>query len=120
MAEHNKTGASGEELACRYLEEKGYTILHRNWRYSHYEIDIIAEKNDRLHFIEVKTRRSQQFGMPEDALSRRKIKNLIEAADEYIHLTGIIRNIQFDCLAINLYKNSFNIFLLEDIYISPV
>ncbi len=51
MAIHNKFGADGETLAAEWLTGKGYEILHRNWRHSHYEIDIIALKNKMLHFI---------------------------------------------------------------------
>jgi len=56
MAEHNKFGTEGETLAAQWLKEKGYEILQRNWRHSHYEIDIIALKNKMLHIIEVKSR----------------------------------------------------------------
>ena len=56
MAIHNDTGRYGEALAVDYFEKKGFEILHKNWRESHWEVDIIAVKNDILHFIEVKTK----------------------------------------------------------------
>ena len=56
MASHNELGKDGEEMAARWLENKGYEILHRNWRHSHYEIDIVAAKASFLHFVEVKAR----------------------------------------------------------------
>ena len=64
MALHNKLGAKGEELAADYLQKLGYNILHKNWRHSHYEIDIIAEKGNKLHFIEVKIRSSKILVTP--------------------------------------------------------
>ena len=56
MDQHLKTGATGEELACRYLERHGYSILERNWRHQHREIDIIAQWGETLVIAEVKTR----------------------------------------------------------------
>ncbi|HRN47849.1 MAG TPA: YraN family protein, partial [Niabella sp.] len=56
MATHNDLGKTGEELAVQYFITRGYEILNQNWRFSHYEIDLIAKKNNKLHFIEVKTR----------------------------------------------------------------
>jgi putative endonuclease len=53
MALHIKTGAEGENLADEWLRKRGYEILHRNWRHLHYEIDIIAQKDKKLHFVEV-------------------------------------------------------------------
>ena len=56
MALHHQTGKTGEALAAVYLLEKGFRIIHQNWRHSHWEVDIIAQKDHILHFIEVKTR----------------------------------------------------------------
>ena len=60
MAEHLETGADGEQLACRYLEGKGYRILERNWRSGQNELDIIATNKQFLVIVEVKTRRSSR------------------------------------------------------------
>lgn len=54
MAWHNETGKTGEKLAADWLEKKGFTILEKNWRHKRLEVDIIAEKDNLLHFIEVK------------------------------------------------------------------
>ncbi len=105
MAHHNETGNIGEEMAAKYLINKGYTILHRNWRHLHWETDIIAEKNSRLHFIEVKTRRTKKFGHPEEDVSKKKIENLIGAAEEFLLQYSSWKLIQFDILSINIEKN---------------
>ena len=84
MASHNKLGEEGEELAVKWLKENGYEVLHRNWRHSHYEIDIIALKNNMLHFVEVKARKNSPFGHPEDSVTKKKFKNLQKAADEFL------------------------------------
>ena len=66
------TGFLGENITAQYLTQNGYEILHRNWRYKHLEIDIIAIKEGMLHIIEVKTRTDHQFGFPEQAITAKK------------------------------------------------
>ena len=80
MAHHNLTGNLGEDMAEKYLQDRGYTILYRNWRHKNWETDIIATKNSKLHFIEVKTRRTTTFGYPEDDV----IKKKIDKANEHL------------------------------------
>jgi len=116
MAHHNNTGSLGEGMAVKFLIDNGYTILHRNWRHLHWETDIIATKNSRLHFIEVKTRRTTTFGHPEDDVSKKKIKNLMGAAEEFLLLYPDWKLIQFDILSITLEKNKQpQFFLIEDV-----
>ena len=79
MATHNNTGLLGEQLAIEYFTKEGYQILEKNWRHSHWEVDIIASRQNILHFIEVKTRRTKNFGLPEDQVSKKKMQNLINA-----------------------------------------
>ena len=79
MALHNETGKEGEELAAQWLSQNGFEILHRNWRYSRYEIDIIASIAETIHFVEVKTRKSLSYGLPEDQVSKSKLKQFIKA-----------------------------------------
>ena len=118
MARHIKTGELGEKLAADYFLKKGYTILHQNWRHSHWEVDIIASHEEVLHFIEVKTRRTKTFGYPEDDVSKKKLSFLINAAEEYQHLHPEWKRIQFDILSILLLKNKeVEYFLIEDVYI---
>ncbi|MEY3819267.1 MAG: hypothetical protein RLZZ425_735, partial [Bacteroidota bacterium] len=62
---NKEIGIFGENMAISHLSELGYEIMHRNWRYKHLEIDIIANKDNLLHIIEVKTRTSIEFGYPE-------------------------------------------------------
>ncbi len=73
-------GAQGEELACRHLEANGYTIVARNMHSRYGEIDIIAEKNGCYVFVEVKTRSSERFARPSDAVSPAKRMKLIKTA----------------------------------------
>ena len=116
MAHHNLTGSLGEEIAVNYLQDNGYTILHRNWRYKNWETDIIASKNSILHFIEVKTRRTTTFGYPEEDVSRKKVKNLMGAAEEFLLLYPNWKRIQYDILSITMEKyKQPEFFLIEDV-----
>lgn len=72
MARHNELGRLGEQIAAEYLVAKGYTIRKRNWRCNKLEIDIVAEKNNRIIVVEVKTRSSAEYGQPIEAITREK------------------------------------------------
>jgi len=115
---HNQTtGAKGEELAATFLIEKGFTIVERNWRFKQLEVDIIASKNNRLHFFEIKTRTSNKYGKPEESISTKKMNNLKNAAEEYQYLHPEWKYVQFDAVAITiLYNQPVEFFLIEDIY----
>jgi putative endonuclease len=117
MAQHNITGKQGEELAAIYLEEHGYTLLHKNWRHKNWEVDIIACRNNRLHIIEVKTRKSTIFGHPEDNMSNGKMQYLINAAEEYLYANPQWKQLQFDILAITILNDVAEYFLIEDVYL---
>lgn len=99
---HILTGQSGEATATAYLRNNGYEILHRNYKYRKTEIDIIAKKNNLVIFFEVKTRATDVFGFPEEAVNRKKEKTIIKVADHYIHATKWPYDIRFDIIAITL------------------
>ncbi len=117
MAHHLETGRSGELLAIEYLTKNGFEILHRNWKYSYYEIDIIALRDIVLHFIEIKTRNGNQFGYPEESVSSKKIRNMMKAAAHYQVSFPGYRRIQYDVLSISLHgKEIPEYFFIEDVY----
>ena len=76
MAKHFDLGKQGEQVALQYLLNKGYIIHHHNWRYGKIEIDLIAEKDERIVFVEVKTRSSLAFGHPFEAITPVKAQRL--------------------------------------------
>ena len=118
MATHNQVGKNGEDLAASFLEKKGYEILHKNWRYSFYEIDIIARKGRKTHFIEVKTRSSAAFGHPEQNVTKKKFKFLQKAAHEYLQQYPGNGWIQYDIVSITFYKGlPPEYFLMEDVFL---
>ena len=100
MAFHNELGKKGEELAKEFLQKNGYTILESNFVFQKAEIDIIAQKDDALIVVEVKTRSSVDFGNPQDFVSPKKIKLLVKAIDEYVNLKNIDLSIRFDIICI--------------------
>ena len=95
----------GEQLAVDYLSRNGCTILERNFTYQKAEIDIIAQKDDTILVIEVKTRNSAFFGDPQDFVSQGKIKLLVKAANEYIISNNIQMEVRFDIIAVLKNKN---------------
>jgi putative endonuclease len=118
MALHNEFGKEAEELAVNYLVANGYQILHRNWRYSYFEIDIVAKKNDLLRIIEVKALRSSTVTFPEQAVTRKKFRNLMRAADEYLFQNQEYRHVQFDVLSIIARSETdSDYFLIEDVFV---
>ena len=100
MADHNELGKEGEELALKYLEKEGYLIKVRNWRFGKSEIDIIAEKDGFVIFVEVKTRGNTHFGEPEEAVTKRKQAQIIKAADAWFKETDCQLEHRFDIVSV--------------------
>jgi putative endonuclease len=118
MALHHETGRKGERLAEQYLSSMGFKILHRNWRHSRYEIDLIASKENTLHFIEVKTRRNSNFGMPEENVDVKKLEHVMTAAEEFLYQFPEWKIVQYDLLSIILgNENNVEYFFIEDVYL---
>lgn len=117
MAIHNELGKKGEELAVEFLQKNGYTILERNWRFKKAEVDIIAQKNDVLAVVEVKTRSNNYFGDPQDFVNPKKIKLLVEAIHEYVTSRNLDVEVRFDIIAILKNQYRFDIEHLEDAFL---
>lgn len=81
---NQELGRWGEKVAMKFLEEEDYIILDRNVRTPYGEIDIVAKKDNRLFFVEVKTRSSMKFGNPEEAITETKIIHMIESAQSFM------------------------------------
>ncbi len=92
-------GKSGENQAAEYLKSMGYTIIEQNWRMGKYEIDIIAENDCDILFVEVKTRSG--FEIPVDKAVRAQQKlNIIKSANAYINYTQTLKEPRFDLITI--------------------
>ncbi len=102
-----KLGNQGEDLACDYLKQHGYTIILRNYRKKCGEIDIIARENDNLVFIEVKTRSSLEWDSPIAAVTVHKQKQIIKTAQHYLAENNYFDEaIRFDVLGITLVNTN--------------
>lgn len=115
QAPHLSTGFTGENLATNYMQQQGYAIIKRNHRIGKAEIDIIAQKEGILVFVEVKTRANDYFGYPEEAVNKRKQKMLLNAAEAYIFKTGWQHDIRFDIVAITM-SDPPEVFHIEDAF----
>lgn len=101
-----KLGASGERKACRYLKRKGYKIIARNFRNPFGEIDIIASKDDITAFIEVKTRLTDSYGTPSQAVDEARKRRYISGAKYFFAGKQIDRTVRFDI--IEVYQGEIN------------
>ena len=117
MAQHNELGKKGEELAIDYLIKKGYTIRDKNWRFQKAEVDIIAQKENILAVVEVKTRSSDYFGNPQDFVNPKKIKLLVTAINEYVVSKDLDVEVRFDIIGIIKTKNELKIEHHEDAFL---
>ena len=120
MAKHNILGKEGEEMAAGYLEQEGYTILDRNWRCGHKELDLVVTRDDTIVFVEVKTRTGTEWGDPEDAVTDRKIRRIVNSADAYIRLNRIDMDARFDIISIVLEGGEFKVEHIEQAFLPPV
>ena len=100
MAQHNELGKWGEDVAADYLLRQGYTIVERDWKSGHRDLDIIAQDGDTVVFVEVKTRRNRDFTDPEMAVDYQKIRHLQQAANHYIKYRHIDNDIRFDIITV--------------------
>lgn len=116
MAEHNELGKLGEELAVEFLRKNGYEILETNWTFQKAEIDIIAKKGNILAIVEVKTRSSLDFGLPQDAVKPKKIQLLVKAVNEYVVSNDLEMDVRFDIIALHKDGKKFVIDHLEDAF----
>ena len=118
MAQHNDFGKEGEALALEFLRKNDFEILHSNWRYSRYEIDIIAKKQSLLYIIEVKCRHYFPGAFPEESVSKKKFNFLKKAAEEFLYLNPENKHVQFNILSITLFKDKDpEFFLIEDVFL---
>lgn len=116
MAEHNDLGKLGEEMAVEYLQKQGYAILQTNFVFQKAEIDIIAQKEGILAVVEVKTRSSAEFGLPQEFVKPKKIQLLVKAINEYIIQNDLDVETRFDIISVCKNGGGFEIEHLEDAF----
>jgi putative endonuclease len=116
VAQHNELGKKGEQLAVDYLQAQGYTIVERNYRFEKAEVDIIAQKQNILAIIEVKTRSTKDFGNPEDFVKPKQIQRLVKAVNEYVTVNDLDVEVRFDIIAIVKTGKDFDVEHIENAF----
>jgi len=117
MAAHNDFGKAGERMAVEWLARHGFELIYTNWKFARFEIDIIASRENILHFIEVKSRHDDRFGMPEDWVDRRKWNRLVTAGDAFQRQFPAWKQVQYDILSILFTPDGRrDFFFIEDVY----
>lgn len=116
MTDKIKRGKEGEALAAAYLENKGFEILERNFRYRKSEIDLIVQQENWLVFVEVKTRTSTAYGFPEDFVEYKQQLKIFEGALEYMYATDWRGNVRYDIVAVDLSSGEPEIHHIEDAF----
>ncbi len=119
MAEKNDLGKDGEARACDYLLREGYTILHTNWHWHHYELDIVAQNEGKIVVVEVKTRSEDYLLSPEEAVDGKKIGRIVAAADAYIRRFNLDMPVRFDIITIIKGKTGYRIEHIDDAFYAP-
>ena len=104
MPTTRETGALAETLAIECLEKKGLVILDKNWHYGHLELDIVARDGKELVIVEVKSRSGIRYDHPLEAVTKVKIKRIVEAADAYILQKDIDLDTRFDVITVIFFK----------------
>lgn len=120
MAAHNELGKEGESEAIRFLEAQGYRIRHRNWRSGQKELDIVAEHQDELVVVEVRTRRNRQYGTPEESINEAKIRRIVSSADAYLRKFGIDMPVRFDIISVTGTETPLDIEHIPNAFYPPI
>ena len=100
MTDKIEKGTAGEELARRYLEQRGFTLITRNYRCRVGELDLIMRDGDHLVFVEVRSRRDSQYGTPAESITPAKQRRIIRAAAYYLQKKRLDLPCRFDVIAI--------------------
>lgn len=116
MAQHNELGKIGEQIAVDFLIKKGYTIKERNWHFKKAEIDIIAQLENILIAVEVKTRSTDVFGDPQEFIKPKQKNLLITAMNEYVIFKDLDVDVRFDVIGIIKNQKEIKIEHLEDAF----
>lgn len=117
MALHNEIGRWGEDLACEFLMREGYRILERDWKSGKRDLDIVAIDDDVLVIVEVKTRSNERYANADEAVTPQKIRSISIAANSYVKMYGMNREIRFDIITIVGTPEKYEVRHVEDAFL---
>ncbi len=112
-----KLGKFGEDEVAAFLIGRGHTVLERNWRSGHLEIDLITEAADGIHFVEVKSRKTGEDILPEESIGSTKIKRIAAAAGRYLKMKNIEEECHFDAASVVFNGFGADVRYIPDAYI---
>ncbi len=118
MSIARKIGAAGEQTAVDWLTGQGFDVVARNWRDGRYELDIVAQRLDTLHFVEVKTRNAFSWGSPEDALDAAKQRAFKRAVQAYLTANPTHLEPQMDLIAVDKAGDQYEVRYIPEAVIS--
>ncbi|WP_350284503.1 YraN family protein [uncultured Croceitalea sp.] len=113
MGKHNEFGKLGEEKAAAFLQNQGYTVQYRNYRYLKGEIDIIAQKEKTLAIVEVKSRSSDYIEPVAETVNQKKINLLVATADHFVQHNDLDVEVRFDIITVLKKGSGYEIEHLE-------
>ena len=116
MVSNREIGEIAEGLAKDYLVKKGYKILEQNWYYGHLELDIVAQDQEELGIVEVKSRNGLRYEHPSEAVTNSKIKRIVEAADAYIIEKELDVDTRFDIITVIFFDDRFELEHFRDAF----
>jgi len=116
MARHNELGKKGEQLARKFLKKDGFRILDVNWRHEKDELDIVAMDGKTLVIVEVKTRSTDYFGDPSEAVGKTKKTFMIRAAEAYLETNNLDAEIRYDIISVILTGTGHTIRHIKDAF----
>ena len=119
MARHNLLGQIGEDMAAEYLIKNGYIVRERNWRLNKLEIDIVAEKGNRIIIVEVKARKEPIEDISE-VIDRKKINFLIAAGNAYLNACHLDFELQFDVILLYGSQDALMVEHIPDAFMAPL
>lgn len=116
MRREQELGKAGEDFAAAMLEQKGYRILERNYRFKRAEVDIIAQHGRHMIFVEVKARSGLHYGYPEASINKKKVNLLARAASHYTYVQQFEGFIRFDVVALEWKNGNWECLHIEDAF----
>jgi len=122
MAAHNDYGHWGELKAAEYLQQKGYTIVHRNWKCGRRDLDItaITPDGETLAIVEVKTRANSDITQPEEAVDWRKMRSIAISTDAYLRRYPMQCHVRFDIITIVGEGPDARVDHIENAFVPPL
>ncbi len=110
MYERHVLGREGEKIAVEYLKKQGYNILETNFFCRQGEIDAIALDKNYIVFIEIKSRTSTEYGLPSEAVTKRKLEHMIKAIKYYLYIRNLENeNVRIDVIEVYVKENKYYI-----------